>query len=148
MYFYLSLFHVLHFMSIYLHLLHCIWHGCIKSCIEDSSHRFFTCWWFVHNQFVDLGNLFKVVTQYLLVEWMTSLGHRDRVPIVSRLLCMVMYWVRLTMSHDIRLLSSHNFIKLLWCIIFQPWENVELIPKLVATFNYEWVESGSNIYSQ
>ena len=42
------------------------------------------------------------------------------------------------MSHEIRLLSSYDFTKLLHYIVFQPWENIEFMSKLVVVLTYEW----------
>ena len=39
-------------------------------------------------------------------------------------------------SHNIRLSGSHNFIKLLHCIITQPWENIEIVSKLAVALTY------------
>ena len=40
--------------------------------------------------------------------------------------------------HDIRLLASHGFTKLLQYIISQSWKNIEFVPKLVVILTYEW----------
>ena len=40
---------------------------------------------------MDLGNPFKVVVHYLLIRGMTGLDHRDRVPMVSSQVCMVVH---------------------------------------------------------
>ena len=40
------------------------------------------------------------------------------------------------MSHDIRLLDSHDFTKRLYCIVFQPWKNIGLVQKLAVTLTY------------
>ena len=69
---------------------------------------------------MDLGNPFEVVVHHLLIGGMTDLGHQDKVIMVSALVCIVTLWTRLIVSHDVRLLSSHDFIKLLYCIISQP----------------------------
>ena len=50
-----------------------------------------------------LGNLVKTVVYYLLIGRMTCPGHRDEFPMVSTLVCMVTYWRKLMMNHDLRL---------------------------------------------
>ena len=66
---------------------------------------------------MDLSNPFEVVLHHLLIGGMTDLGHWDEVLIISALVCTVSCWARLTMSHDIRLLSSHDIIKMLYYIV-------------------------------
>ena len=51
---------------------------------------------------------------------MISLNHWDEIHIVSSLVCMVTHRTGLTISHDIKLLGSHDFTKLLHCIVSQP----------------------------
>ena len=105
----LSLFHALCFMSILtMYLLHYTWLRCIKSCTKDPSHRFLTSRWFIHSWFIDLGNPFKVVVHYLLIRGMTDFGHRNGVPMVSILVCIITHWIRPTVSYDIRLSSNHE----------------------------------------
>ena len=70
-----------------------------------------------HNRSVDLCNPFEAVMHYLLIEGMTGIGHRDEFPMITLLVCMVTYWIRPTVSHDLRLSSSHDFNKLLHCIV-------------------------------
>ena len=66
------IFHTLYFMIILgWHLLHCKWLECIKSCMKDLSHGFFTNKWFVHSRFVYLANPFENVIHYLLVKGMS-----------------------------------------------------------------------------
>ena len=43
--------------------------------------------------------------------------HRDEFLI---LVCMVTYWIRPIVSHDVRLSSGHDFTKLFHCVVFQP----------------------------
>ena len=43
-----------------------------------------------------------------------------------------------TMSHDVRLSGSQDFTKLLYYIVSQPWENIELILKLRIALTYKW----------
>ena len=54
---------------------------------------------------------------HLLIEEMVGLGHRDEVPMVSVLMCMVTHWIGPMVSHNVRLSVSHGFTKLLHCII-------------------------------
>ena len=63
---------------------------------------------------MNLGNLFEGVVHYLLIGGMTSLGRWDRFSMVSALMCMVIHWTRPTMSHELRLSSSHDLTKLLY----------------------------------
>ena len=119
-----------------LHLLHCMRLRCIRSCTEDLSHGFLANRWLVHNRFMGLGNLVKVVVSYLLIGGMTSLGYRDRFPMVSVLTCMVTHWTRPTVSHDLRLSSSHDLIKLFHYVVSQLWENIKLVLKLAMTLTY------------
>ena len=94
---------------------------------------------------------------------MIGLSHWDEFLMVSALVCMVTHWTKPMMSHDVRLSSCHDFTKLLYCIFSQPWENIEVVPKLVMTLTFGWdfkviiyslwIESllmkvGSNKYSQ
>ena len=79
---------------------------------------------------MDLDNPVEVVMHYFLIRGMVSLDHWDMVPMVSALVCTITHWTRITMSHDIRLSSSHDFTKLLCSIVSQPRENTELVPKL------------------
>ena len=67
-----------------------------------------------------LGNLLEVEVQHLLIGGMVGLGHQDGVPMVSALMCIVTHWTRPTMSHDLRLSSSHGLIKLLHYVVSQP----------------------------
>ena len=114
-----------------LHLLHCTWLGCIRSCIEDLSHGFLANRWLVHNRFVSLGNPLEVILHYLLIGRIVDLGYRYRFPMVSALVCMVIHWTGPMVRHDLRLSSSHELTKLLHCVVFKPWENIELVLKLV-----------------
>ena len=63
---------------------------------------------------MNLGNLFEGVVHYLLIGGMTSIGSWDRFSMVSALMCMVIHWTRPTMSHELRLSSSHDLTKLLY----------------------------------
>ena len=94
---------------------------------------------------------------------MTGLGYQDEFLMVSVLVCMVTHWTWPMMIHDLRLSSSHEHIKLLHCVVFQPWENIEFVLKLTMALTYEWdykpiiyslwigsllIEVDSNKYSQ
>ena len=83
-----------------------------------------------------LGNPLEVIEHHLLIEGMTSLGYRDGFPMVSALVCMVTYWIRPMVSHDLRLSSSHDLTKMLHYVVSQPWENIELVVKLAMTLIY------------
>ena len=121
-----------------LHLLHCTWLRCIKSSTQDLSHGFLANRSLVHNRFMGLGNPLEVVVHHLLIGRMTNLGYQDGFPMVSALMCMVTHWIRPTMSHDIRLSSCHDFTKLLYYIVSQPWENTKLLANLVMALTYGW----------
>ena len=69
---------------------------------------------------MDLGNLVEIVMYYLLIGRMTYLNHHDKFPMVSALVCMVTHRIQLTVSHNIRLSSSHDFTKLFHCVVSQP----------------------------
>ena len=47
--------------------MHCTWFGCIKSCMKDVRHKFFTSIWIIHSWFIDLDYSFEVVVSYLLM---------------------------------------------------------------------------------
>ena len=64
-----------------------------------------------HKRFMDLGNLVKTIVHHLLIGWMTCLGRRDRVPMVSALVYMVTHWTGFTMNHDIRLSDNHDSLR-------------------------------------
>ena len=102
-----------------MHLLHCMWFGCIRSCMKELSHRFLSNRWLAHNRFVGLSNPLEVVVHYFLIGGMTGLGYRDEFPVVSAFVCMIIYWTRPMMSYDIRLSSDHDFTNLLYCVISQ-----------------------------
>ena len=119
-----------------LHLLHCMWLGYIRSYMEDPSHRFLAIEWLVHSPFVDLGNPLEVVVHHLLIEGVASLSYWNGFPMVSALVCMVTHWIGPMVSHELRLSSSYDLTKLLHCVVSQPWENIEIMLKLVMTFSY------------
>ena len=118
---------------------------CIRSCTENPSHGFLTSGWFVHNWFVDLDNSFEVIVHHLLIRGMIGLSHWDEVPMVSALICIVTHWTRPTMSHVIRLSSSHDFTKLLQCIVSQHWENIEFVQNLTMVLTYDEILKWSYI---
>ena len=66
-----------------------------------------------------------------------GLCHWDEFSMVSALVCTVTHWIGPTMSHDIRILGSHDFIKFLYYIVFQPWENIELVNKLIVAYGWD-----------
>lgn len=43
--------------------------------MKDLNHEFLISGWLVHNQFIELNNLFEVVMHKLLIEEMTSLDY-------------------------------------------------------------------------
>ena len=51
---------------------------------------------------MNLGNSFEVVVHNILIRRMVGLGHWE-VPMVSALVCMVTYWIKPMVSHDVRL---------------------------------------------
>ena len=122
----------------YLHLLHCTWLMCIRICIEDLSHGFLANRWLVHNCFMGFGNPLEVVVHHLLIRGMVGLSYRDVFPIVSALVCMVTHWTRTTVSHNLRLSSSHDLTKLLHCVVSQHWANIEFVLKLAMNLTYGW----------
>ena len=121
-----------------LHLLHCTWLRCIKSCTKDLNHGFLANRWLVHNRFMGLGNLLEVVVHHPLIGGMAGIGYRDGFPIVNALVCIVKLWMGPTVNHDLRLWSSHDLTKLLHCVVTQPWEKIELMLKLAMTFIDGW----------
>ena len=69
---------------------------------------------------MDLDNTFKVVVYNLLIGRIIVLNHKGETPMVSVLMCMVTHWTRPMVIHGVRLSNSHDFIKLLYCMVFQP----------------------------
>ena len=121
-----------------LHLLHCTWLRCTRSCIENLSHEFLANRWLVHRRFMGLGNPLEVVVHHLLIGDMVNLSYRDGFLMVSALVCMATHWTGPTVSHDWRLSSSHDLTMLLHCVISQPWDNIELVLKLAVALTYGW----------
>ena len=146
-----------------LYLFHCTWFRCIRNCTKNLSHEFLANRWPVYNQFMGIGNLLKVVVYHLLIGRMADLDYRDEFSMVSALICMVTHWTGPMVSHDLRLSSSHDLSKFLYCVVSQPWENIEFVLKLTTTLTYKWdhkpiiyslwigsllMEADSNRYSQ
>ena len=52
---------------------------------------------------MDLGNLVEIVVHYLLIGGMTCLDHRDGFPMVSALVCTIIYWKRPIVNHNLKL---------------------------------------------
>ena len=100
--FYLSLFHVLLYKHFCLHLLHCMWLRCIRSCTKDLSHEFLENRWLIHNQFLGLGNLLKVVVHHFLIGGMVGLGYWDKFSMMSHYKENVKRWRFLNVKIDIR----------------------------------------------
>lgn len=84
-----------------------------------SSHKFIATRRLVHNWFVGLSISLKVIVHYFLIGEMVDLDHRDEFLMMSALACMVINWIRLTMSHDLRLSNCHDFIKPLHYVVSQ-----------------------------
>ena len=82
-----------------------------------------------------LGNPLEVLVHHILIAGMASVGYRDGFPIKSALVCIVTLCTGPTMSHDLRLSSSHDLTKLFHCVISQSCENIEFVLKLVMTLN-------------
>ena len=144
------------------HILRCMWLRCIRSCIENLSYGFLANRWLVHSRFIGLGNPLEPIVHHLLIGGMTGLGYWDKFLMVSALVCVVAHWTRLMVSHDLRLSSSHDFTKLLYYVVSQRWENIELVLKLAVVLTHGWdlkliiyslwigsllMEAGSNRYS-
>ena len=145
-----------------LHLLHCTWLGYITSCIKDSSHGFLANRSLVYSRVMGLSSPLEFMVYHLLRE-MTGLGYWDGFSTVRALVCMVTHWTGLMVSHDLRLSNSHEFTKFFYCVISQPWENIEFVLKLAVALTYGWdhkliiyslwigsllMEASSNKYSQ
>ena len=67
-----------------------------------------------------LCNPLEVIKHHLLIGQMFGFDHRDGFPIMSALVCMVTHWIGPTMSYNLRLSSSHDFTKLIHCVVAQP----------------------------
>ena len=68
---------------------------------------------------MSLGNPLKFVVHYLLIGGMVGLDYQDEFLMVSALTCMVIHWIELTVSHDIRLSSGCDFTKLFHYVVSQ-----------------------------
>ena len=87
--------------------------------MEDPSHEFFFInRWLVHSQFMGIGNPLEVVVHHFLIEGMTSLGYWDVFNSHDVFTSAYRHWTRPMVSHDLRLSSSHDFTKLLHCVVF------------------------------
>ena len=106
--------------------------------MKNPSQEFLVNKWLVRIWFMGLGNPLDIVVHYLLIGGMVSLGHRDKFPVVGALVCMVTHWTRSTMNHDLMLSNSHDFTKLLHCVVSQHWENIEIVLKLTVALTYKW----------
>ena len=61
------------------------------------------------------------IIHYLLIGGMVGVGYWDGFHMVSALVYIVSYTLDKTYeSHDMRLSSSHDFIKLFHCVVSQP----------------------------
>ena len=69
---------------------------------------------------MDLNNLLEAIVHYLLIGGMTDYGYREGFSMVSVLVCMVTHLTEPTMSHNLRLSSSHNLTKLFHYVVSQP----------------------------
>ena len=84
---------------------------------------------------MDLGNPIEIVVHHLLIGRMTCLGRWDEFPMVSALVVYVMHtgqdlwWI---MMQDYQL---SWFTKLLYYMASQPWEDIELVLKLIGGFD-------------
>ena len=83
-----------------------------------------------------LSNPLEVVVHHLLIGGMVGISYRDGYPMVSALVCKVTHWTGLTMSHNLRLLSSHDLTKLFHYVVSQRLENIELVLKLEMVLTY------------
>ena len=67
-----------------------------------------------------LGNLLEVVVHHLLIGGIVSLRYWDGFPMVSALVRMIAHWIGPMAIYDLRLSNSHDFTKLLHCVVSQP----------------------------
>ena len=72
---------------------------------------------------------------------MIGFSHWDEFLIVSALLCTVIHWIGLMVSDDIRLLNSHDFTKLLYCMVFQLWKKYWVYAKVCSDFDIQPMRS-------
>ena len=106
--------------------------------MKNSNYGFLANRWFVHSWFKGLGNPVEVIVHYLLIGRMTSLDYRNRVFMMSALVCMVTYWIELMVSHNVKLSGNYDFTKLLHYVISQSWENIIFVSKLAIALTYKW----------
>ena len=67
-----------------------------------------------------LGNPLEVVVHYLLIIGIVgTLGYWDGFLMMSALICLITYWTKPTMSHDLRLSSNHDLTKMLHHVVSQ-----------------------------
>ena len=123
-----------------LHFLHYTWHGYIRSYTKDPSHEFLTNRWPIHSWFIGLGNPLEVVVHHLLIGGMVDLNYQDLFPMVSALECMVTHRIGPTVSHDLKLSSSHDLPKLLHYVVCQSWEKYWVYAKIASGFDL-WMRS-------
>ena len=88
---------------------------------------------------MDLGNLVEIVVHYLLIGGMTYLDCRDEFLMVSALVYVMhirqdLQWI-MTQGYQLSW-----FTKLLYYVDPQPWEDIELVKKLIEDFDM-WVSS-------
>ena len=69
---------------------------------------------------MDLGNLIEAIVYYLLIRGMICLDHQDKGPIVSALVCIVKYWIRPIINHDVRLLDNRDSLSYYIVWTFNP----------------------------
>ena len=67
-----------------------------------------------------LCNPLEVVEYPLLIGGMVGLGYQDGFPMMSALVRMVRHWTGPTVSHDLRLSSSHDLTNMLHYVVSQP----------------------------
>ena len=109
--FYLSYFHALYLANTLTNIFCIVRDLSALGVMEDSNHGFIASRWLIHNRFMSLGNLLKVVVHHLLIWGMVGLGYQDKFPMVSALVHMVTHWIRPIVSYDLSLSSSHDFTK-------------------------------------
>ena len=86
---------------------------------------------------MNLDNSVENIVHYLLIGGMTCLSRKDGFLMVSALLYVMyieqdLWWI---MTQDYQL---SRFTKLLYCMDFQPWEDIKSVSKLIGDFDL-WV---------
>ena len=86
---------------------------------------------------MNLDNPVENIVHYLLIGGMTCLSRQDGFPMVSALLYVMyigqdLWWI---MTQDYQL---SRFTQLLYCMDFQPWEDIKSVSKLIGDFDL-WV---------